>query len=94
MLSEFRLDSGEFLDRLLTSSLAALMKEGPITLDEVITDGTKVRAAASRSSMLRRQTLSELEEKARTRVAELKQELEPILRHAKGMSEVLCKRFL
>lgn len=76
MLSEFRLDSGEFLDRLLTSSLAALMKEGLITLDEVITDGTKVRAAASRSSMRRKQTLSELEEKARTRVAELKQELE------------------
>jgi transposase len=76
MLSEFRLDSGEFLDRLLTSSLAALMKEGLITLDEVITDGTKVRAAASRSSMRRRQSLSELEEKARTRVAELKQELE------------------
>ncbi len=76
MLSEFRLDSGEFLDRLLTSSLAALMKEGLITLDEVITDGTKVRAAASRSSMRRRRTLVELEEKARIRVAELKQELE------------------
>lgn len=76
MLSEFRLESGEFLDRLLTSSLAALMKEGLITLEEVITDGTKIRAAASRSSMRRRQTLSELEEKARARVAELKQELE------------------
>jgi transposase len=76
MLSEFRVESGEFLDRLLTSSLAALMKEGLITLDEVITDGTKVRASASRSSMRRRQTLMELEEKARTRVAELKQELE------------------
>jgi transposase len=76
MLSEFRLESGEFLDRLLTGSLAALMKEGLIRLDEVITDGTKVRAAASRSSMRRRQTLVELEEKARSRVAELKQELE------------------
>jgi transposase len=76
MLSEFRVESGEFLDRLLTSSLAALMKEGLITLDEVITDGTKVRASASRSSMRRRQTLVQLEEKARTRVAELKQELE------------------
>lgn len=76
MLSEFRLDSGAFLDCLLTSSLAGLMKEGLITLDEVITDGTKVRAAASRSSMRRRQTLVELEEKARIRIAELKQELE------------------
>jgi len=76
MLSEFRVDSGEFLDGLLTRSLAALMKEGLITLDEVITDGTKIRAAASRSSMRRRQTLTELEEKARARVAELKKELE------------------
>jgi len=75
MLSEFRVDSGEFLDGLLTRSLAVLMKEGLITLDEVITDGTKIRAAASRSSMRRRQTLTELEEKARTRVSELKQEL-------------------
>jgi transposase len=76
MLSAFRLDSGEFLDGLLTRSLAALMEEGLITLDEVITDGTKIRAAASRSSMRRRETLTELEAKARTRVAELKQELE------------------
>jgi len=76
MLSEFRTDSGEFLDGLLSRSLAALMQEGLITLDEVITDGTKIRAAASRSSMRRRQTLAELEEKARARVSELKQELE------------------
>jgi len=76
MLSEFRVDSGEFLDGLLTHSLAALMNEGLVTLDEVITDGTKIRAAASRSSMRRRQTLIELEEKARARVAELKKELE------------------
>ena len=76
MLSEFRTDSGEFLDGLLTCSLAALMKEGLVTLDEVITDGTKVRAAASRSSMRRRQTLIELETRARDRVAELRQELE------------------
>lgn len=76
MLSEFRLESGEFLDRLLTGSLAALMKEGLITLEEVITDGTKVRAAASRSSMRRRATVVELEEKARARVTELKQELD------------------
>jgi len=75
MLSEFRTDSGDFLDRLLTSSLVALMKEGLVKLDEVITDGTKIRAAASRSSMRRRRSLTELEEKARTRVAELKQEL-------------------
>lgn len=76
MLSTFRIESGEFLDRLLTQSLAALMAEGLIKLDEVITDGTKVRAAASRSSMRRVQRLTELETKARERVAELRCELE------------------
>jgi transposase len=76
MLSTFRIDSGDFLDRLLTQSLAALMAEGLITLDEVITDGTKVRAAASRSSMRRVERLTELETKARERVAELRRELE------------------
>ena len=76
MLSTFRIDSGDFLDRLLTQSLAALMAEGLITLDEVITDGTKVRAAASRSSMRRVQRLTELETKARERVAQLRRELE------------------
>jgi transposase len=90
MLSEFRVDSGEFLDGLLTRSLAALMKEGLVTLDEVITDGTKVRAAASRSSMRRRQTLTELEKKAHARVAELKKELEAD--SAAGERRVLKRR--
>jgi transposase len=76
MLSAFRIDSGDFLDRLLTQSLAALMAEGLITLDEVITDGTKVRAAASRSSMRRVERLTELEAQARERVAGLRRELD------------------
>jgi transposase len=76
MLSTFRIDSGDFLDRLLTQSLAALMAEGLITLDEVITDGTKVRAAASRSSMRRVERLTELEAQARERVASLRRELD------------------
>ena len=76
MLSTFRVESGEFLDRLLTQSLAALMAEGLVTLDEAITDGTKVRAAASRSSMRRAERLTELEAQARERVASLRRELE------------------
>ena len=76
MLSAFRIDSGDFLDRLLTQSLTALMAEGLVTLDEVITDGTKVRAAASRSSMRRRERLKELEDQAGERVASLRRELE------------------
>jgi transposase len=76
MLSTFRIDSGDFLDGLLTQSLSALMAEGLITLDEVITDGTKVRGSASRSSMRRAERLTELETKAQERVAELRRELD------------------
>jgi transposase len=76
MLSAFRIDNGDFLDRLLTQSLAALMAEGLVTLDEVMTDGTKVRAAASRSSMRRVERLTELEAQARERVAGLRRELD------------------
>ena len=76
MLSTFRIESGDFLEGLLTQSLAALMVEGLITLDEVITDGTKVRAAASRSSMRRVDRLTELQAQAQERVASLRRELD------------------
>lgn len=76
LLSEFRADSGEFLDRLLTGSLAALMAEGLVKLDEVITDGTKVRAAASRSSMRSVERLADLQAQAEERVSALRRELD------------------
>jgi transposase len=76
MLSTFRVESGDFLDGLLTRSLAALMAEGLITLDEVMTDGTKVRAAAGRSSMRRVERLAELEAQARERVETLRREVD------------------
>jgi transposase len=76
LLSEFRADSGDFLDRLLTSGLAALMAEGLVTLDEVITDGTKVRAAASRSSMRSVERLAELQAQAQEQVSALRRELD------------------
>lgn len=75
MMAEFRVDSGEFLDGILTRSLTVLMAEDLITLDEVITDGTKIRAAASRSSMRRPERLAELEQQARERVNALREEL-------------------
>src|SRR6202790_103669 len=66
MLSTFRLDSGDFLDGLLTGSRRAWRKEAVITWNEVIPAAPRVRAAGSRSSMRRGETLAELEEKART----------------------------
>ena len=59
-LSDLRSDSGQLLDQLLSQSLTALMAEGLVRLDEVIIDGTKVRAAAGRGSFKTADGLVEL----------------------------------
>lgn len=76
ILSEFRVDNGTFLNRLMTSTLTALIEEALVTLDEVITDGTKVRASASRTSMRRKPRMQEIETEVAARLATLKREIE------------------
>ena len=50
-LADFRVAHGDVLDELLTDSLAALMSEGLINVDEIIVDGTKVKACAGKSTV-------------------------------------------
>jgi transposase len=76
MLSEFRRDSGAFLDRLLTQSIASLIAEGLVRLEEVAIDGTKARARAGRGSMSKAKRLRAIERAVGERVAALKSELE------------------
>jgi transposase len=75
-LADFRVAHAEALDALLTSSLAALMAEGLVTPEEIIVDGTKVRASAGKSSFKRAQTLDVALRAARERVAALKAEVD------------------
>jgi transposase len=75
-LSDFRGENGEILDRLLSESLAALMAEGLVRLEEVIIDGTKVKAAASKDSFKNADGLAEAAMLAAERVAALKAEIE------------------
>ncbi len=56
-LSDFRVDHQEALDKLFTDLLAALSSEGLIGLEQVVHDGTKVKAAASGKSFHREKTL-------------------------------------
>jgi transposase len=49
-LADFRVESVEALDRLLTQSVTALIAEGLVSLAEIAVDGTKVRANASMKS--------------------------------------------
>jgi transposase len=74
-LADFRVDSAEVLDRLLTQSVTALIAEGLISLDEIVVDGTKVRANASRKSFRTSEKLIKIEGAVAERLAALKQEL-------------------
>src|SRR5208283_5470810 len=67
-LSDFRVDHQEALDKLFAQLLAILSSEGLITLEQVVHDGTKVKAAASGKSMHREKTLRAHLEAAQQRV--------------------------
>src|SRR5712664_3765219 len=70
-LADFRVEKQNELDELFTQVLAALSKEGLITLEQVIQDGTKIRAQASTRSFQCEGTIQGHLERARQRVAEM-----------------------
>ena len=70
-LSDFRVEKQEELDELFTQVLAALSKEGLITLEQVMQDGTKIKALASTRSYQREGTIQGHLERARQRVEEM-----------------------
>jgi transposase len=70
-LAEFRVERREELDELFTQVLAALSKEGLVTLDQVMQDGTKIRALASPRSVQRESTIQEHWDRARKRIEEM-----------------------
>jgi Transposase DDE domain/Transposase domain (DUF772) len=70
-LADFRVGKQEELDELFTQVLAALSKEGLITLEQVMQDGTKIRALASGRSYQGEGRIREHLERARQRVTEM-----------------------
>jgi hypothetical protein len=70
-LADFRVEKHKELDELFTQVLAALSKEGLITLDQVMQDGTKIRAQASPRSVRWENKIQAHLERARRRVAEM-----------------------
>jgi len=75
-LSDFRVDHGEFLDGLLTGSVATLLHQGLVKLERVAQDGVRVRASAGAASFRRRETLEECQAEAAEQVETLRKELE------------------
>src|SRR6202790_941465 len=70
-LADFRVEKQKELDGLFTQVLAALSQEGLITLEQVMQDGTKIKAQASTRSYRQEETIREHLERARRRVAEM-----------------------
>src|ERR1700732_5318445 len=70
-LASFRVEKQQELDELFTQVLAALSKEGLITLEQVMQDGTKIRALASGRSYPGGGSIREHLERARWRVEEM-----------------------
>lgn len=74
--ADFRVAHVWLLDRLLTESVTALIKARVISLEEIVVDGTKVRANASRGSFKTAGKLARIEAAVECRLAELKAEIE------------------
>ncbi len=75
-LSDFRTQHAEWLDGVLTRSVAALLEQELVEMDRVAQDGMRVRASAGASSFRRKPTLEECLADAEAQVQALKNELE------------------
>ena len=65
-LADFRVAHLDFLDELLTHSVATLMEQGLVDLNRVAQDGLRVRASAGAASFRRRPTLERCLQDAQT----------------------------
>src|SRR5262245_52767901 len=75
-LSDFRTAHLDFLDGLLTHSVAVLREQDLVDLNRVAVDGLRVRACAGAASFRRQQTLQEHLAEAQEQVERLKRELD------------------
>ncbi len=70
-LSDFRSNSEEQFDDLITQIVSSLMSQGLVWLKRVAQDGMKVRASAGKSSFRRREALDVCLNEAREHLAEI-----------------------
>jgi transposase len=75
-LSDFRVEQVEYLDQLLTHSVATLMAQGLVRLQRVAQDGMRVRASAGASSFRRKPKLRQCLKQAKAQIERLREELE------------------
>jgi transposase len=98
-LADFRVDHLDFLDELLTHSVAVLREQDLVDLVRVAHDGMRVRASAGAASFRRKPTLEECLLEAKDQVARLKEEIDgdpsaPSRRHAAARERAARERAL
>ncbi|MBY0231722.1 MAG: transposase [Gemmataceae bacterium] len=96
-LADSRVSRLDFLDGLLTRSVAVLREQGLVDLNRVAHDGMRVRASAGAASFRRKPTLEECLAEAEDQVARLKEEMEddpsaPSRRHAAARERAARER--
>ena len=74
LLADFRTGHGEFLNQLLTDTIATLMHQNIVTLESVAQDGMRVRANAGESSFRREKSLEQCQAEAAEQVQRLADE--------------------
>lgn len=75
-LADFRVQTTQLLDRLLTEGVGMLASQGLVTLHRVSQDGKRIRASAGSGSFRRRKTLEVYLKEARLQVDRLRKEVE------------------
>jgi transposase len=76
LLSDFRTDTGEALDGLLTQVVASLVEQGVVKVSRISQDGVRGRVGAGASSYRREERLQQLLAEAQAHVQGLKEQLE------------------
>ncbi len=74
LLSDFRTAHGNFLDQLLSDTIATLLHQNIVTLETVAQDGMRVRAHAGSGSFRGKKTLEECRKEAAEQVRKLREE--------------------
>jgi transposase len=96
-LADFRVCHQQFLDGLLTHSVAVLREQDLVDLNRVAQDGLRVRASAGAASFRRKPTLEECLQEAEDQLARLREEMDddpaaPSRRHAAARERAARQR--
>ena len=76
MLSDFRTDQGEALDKLFTQVIATLVDQELVTASRMSQDGVRVRVSAGAGSFRREERLQKLLAESKTHVEQVRRQVE------------------